>query len=159
MPPQDPDWIYHFNILSVPAMERKNKGSKRYHVYKNATEFEEVEASTAQEALRKSGIETPNKLLITNLRIDDIMKQGDLIAGQVHEGEFLMPQSLMDIVLKHRKIAAEKKAHDPYFRHTHASEPEESTETEKPLATDDSTEPEQAKTPDQSESSPPAAEA
>lgn len=67
MPPGDKETFETFNI---PSMRFRNRSDRRYLVYKNASEYMEVEANNAQDAIDKSGVIQPFKVVhvVRNLK-------------------------------------------------------------------------------------------
>lgn len=59
-------------------MKLKDKGDKHYLVYKSPTEFVEVEANTAQEAIDASGIERPHKVRHIVRDLEGVLRQSML---------------------------------------------------------------------------------
>lgn len=67
-----------FGALDVPVMQLKNRSDTRYLVYSTPDEYIEVEANTAQDAIRLSNIEKPYKVIHIVMDLDGVLDQEEL---------------------------------------------------------------------------------
>lgn len=65
-------------ILSVPRLVRTKEEHSRYWVYKDETEFVEVDAAIAIEAQEKSGFKKPHMILFKNNDIKTVFEPNEL---------------------------------------------------------------------------------
>lgn len=62
-----------FSEIALPERCLKETNWNNYHIYKNATEFVKVEADAAYEAIAKSGIARPFKVVRAMKEVGDVL--------------------------------------------------------------------------------------
>lgn len=62
-----------FTEIVLPERHLKETNWNNYHIYKNATEFVKVEADAAYEAIAKSGIARPFKVVRAMKEVGDVL--------------------------------------------------------------------------------------
>lgn len=85
-----------FGALDVPKMSLKDKSEKRYLVYRDASDFVEVEANTAQEAISASQVKNPYKVLRIVKDLGKVLDQSMLEKienGTVETEEVVAPEA------------------------------------------------------------------
>jgi len=68
-----------FEQMILPARNLKEQNWNSYRVYKNATEFVTVEGEAAYEAIAKSGVAKPLRVVRTMKEVGDILTSIDLL--------------------------------------------------------------------------------
>lgn len=68
-----------FSHLNVPILKVKGKDESHYLVFRDAKDFVKVEAETITEALAKSGIEKPYKVVHTVFDLNKVMDESMLL--------------------------------------------------------------------------------
>ncbi len=80
----EPEWVLSlleeqgFGKIEVPNLQRKNIDTHEYLIYSGEDEPKTIHADTAIEAMEQSELESADKIVHANCRLDDVIKQDRL---------------------------------------------------------------------------------
>lgn len=125
-----------FYPLKLPMMKFNNPEFHQYRIYKNQSEYEVVEAASANEALEKSGIDKPYKIIFVNEYTDGTIIYSNMLIEVTEEKDNLAHDESEEPQIEQERIINQENQEDNSREAENQQKKEEAKQPEQDIKQD-----------------------